>query len=211
MREGNSTATSSVSIANRPGTGGRSFASVLLGLLDLSALPEPVTEGGITWVVADVENGVELDDLKEGEVLDVAKDPSVDCNVENSQTNVNFKDPVVEVSTVDGNLLVAHQDVAVGVEGFEGDVNGVLSRMDYDGVPIITSSLGRVQFIFDDIAVVEDNLSEGGEFIQVGKNYLDDNQERGKKGDDPSASVTRKSRLETSVKIVRNECSFLED
>ncbi|KAJ4955413.1 hypothetical protein NE237_012196 [Protea cynaroides] len=153
MRKGNSTAASSVSIANGPGTGGRSFASVLSGLLDLSALPEPVTEG---------EDEVEIDDLKEGELLDVAKDPSVDGNVENSHTNVNFKDPVVEVSTVDGNLLVAHQDVAAGVEGSKGDVNGVLSRLDYDGAPILTSSLGRVEVIFDDVAAVEDNLSEGG-------------------------------------------------
>ncbi|KAJ4969667.1 hypothetical protein NE237_002766 [Protea cynaroides] len=159
--------------------GRRTFASILSGMTDLSSLPEPVTEGGLTRSWADAEDKQDPEEVEEGEINGTSV-ASVDNvlfahNEEDEETMVHGLE-VVNTGNGDQVARIVDQENDTEVQNTE-------LRIDLRyGDAVLTSSPGRVEVLFDNVATVVGKLSgQGEEFVQVGKRPLGHPPGKGKK------------------------------
>ncbi|KAJ4966421.1 hypothetical protein NE237_018270 [Protea cynaroides] len=148
--------------------GKKSFAAVLLGIPNLNALLEPITEG-------DVEDDDDLDEVEEDEVRypaiamagEVELLLSRDKAGEGNRTS-HSKGQSGNVVDMDLNKFPIDTDDREGDQ--RNDVSDLGTSIGNDGAVVVTSSSGRVEIIFEDVVAMEENVSlQGGEFSPIGK------------------------------------------
>ncbi|KAJ4970697.1 hypothetical protein NE237_003796 [Protea cynaroides] len=98
-----------------------------------------------------------------------------------------------------GTEQVAFPGNGVAHVDFSGSAIEIQTGMGLEWASIVSSSSGRIEFVFDDVSAIVENIpKEGGEFVQVDKQMSGQVTGKGKKhGEKPSTFAIRLSRLET--------------